>query len=130
MTNLNQLSLTELARLIRGKQVSSVEVAESFIAQIESRNPTLNAMVTLNHRLLDQAKAADAHLARGEALGPLHGVPITVKDTIETAGLRTTSGSLIRADYVPDTNAPVVELLKNAGALNLGKTNAAEMAMD
>ncbi|HSE25552.1 MAG TPA: amidase [Pyrinomonadaceae bacterium] len=130
MTNLNQLSLTELATLIRGKQVSSVEVAESFIAQIESRNPTLNAMVTLNHRLLDQARAADAQLANGEALGVLHGVPISVKDTIETAGLRTTSGSLIRADYVPETDAPAVELLKNAGALILGKTNAAEMAMD
>jgi len=130
MSNLNELSLTELATLIRGKQISSVEVAESFIAQIESRNPTLNAMVTLNHSLLDQAKAADAQLARREALGLLHGIPISVKDTIETAGLRTTSGSLIRTDYVPDTDAPAVELLKNAGALILGKTNAAEMAMD
>jgi Asp-tRNA(Asn)/Glu-tRNA(Gln) amidotransferase A subunit family amidase len=130
MTNLNQLSLTKLATLIRGKQVSSVEVAESLIAQIESRNPTLNAMVTLNHRLLDQAKAADAQLARGEAPGLLHGIPITVKDTIETAGIRTTSGSLTRADYVPETDAPSVERLKNAGALVLGKTNAAEMAMD
>lgn len=130
MTNLNQLSLTELARLIRGKQIWSVEVVKSFIAQIESRNPTLNAIVTLNDRLLDQAAAADLHLARGEALGPLHGVPISVKDTIETAGLRSTSCSQTRANHVPETDAPAVGLLKNAGALILGKTNAAEMAMD
>src|SRR5678816_283967 len=106
MTNLNQLSLTELARLIRGKQISSVEVVKSFIAQIESRNPTLNAIVTLNDRLLDQAAAADLHLARGEALGPLHGVPISVKDTIETAGLRSTSCSQTRANHVPEIDAP------------------------
>ncbi len=63
-------------------------------------------------------------------LGPLHGVPVTVKDTIETAGLRTTSGSVTRADYVPTRDAPAVARLKAAGAIILGKTNAAEMAMD
>ncbi len=67
---------------------------------------------------------------RGDSAGVLHGVPITIKDTIETAGLRTTSGSKIRADYVPQTDAPAVARLKAAGAIILGKTNAAEMAMD
>jgi len=130
MTNLNQLSLVELATLVRGKQVSSVEVAEAFIAQIETINPNLNAIVTLNDRLLDQAKAADAQLAKGQSFGVLHGIPITIKDTIETAGLRSTSGSKIRVEYVPASDAPAVELLKQAGVIILGKTNAAEMAKD
>jgi len=130
MTNLNQLSLLELATLIRDKQVSSVEVVESFITQIETANPNLNAIVTLNDRLLDQAKAADDQLSQGRQLGMLHGLPITIKDTIDIAGLRTTSGSRTHADYVPRVDAPAVELLKNAGALVLGKTNPSEMAMD
>ncbi|HET6861593.1 MAG TPA: amidase [Pyrinomonadaceae bacterium] len=130
MTNLNQLSLTELTTVIRNKQVSSLEVVQSFIAQVEALNSNLNAIVTLNDRLLDHARLSDAQLAKGEIAGPLHGIPITVKDTIETEGLRTTSGSLIRVDYVPTTDAPAVEMLKQAGAIILGKTNAAEMAMD
>jgi amidase len=130
MTNLYQLSLTELTTLIRHKQVSSLEVVQSFIAQVEALNSNLNAIVTLNDRLLDHARLCDAQLATGEIVGALHGIPITVKDTIETEGLRTTSGSRIRVDYVPTTDAPAVEMLRQAGAIILGKTNAAEMAMD
>ena len=130
MTNLHQLSLTELTTLVRNKQVSSLEVVQSFIAQVEALNSNLNAIVTLNDRLLDHAKMSDARLAKGEVAGPLQGIPITIKDTIETSGLRTTSGSRIRAGYIPATDAPAVEMLKRAGAIILGKTNAAEMAMD
>ncbi|MCA1574019.1 MAG: amidase [Acidobacteria bacterium] len=80
--------------------------------------------------LLDRAREAEASLMSGDVLGPLHGVPITIKDTIETAGLRSTSGSTMRAQFVPEHDAPSVARLKGAGALILGKTNAAEMAMD
>jgi amidase len=80
--------------------------------------------------VLERARAAEAALLRGDAVGALHGVPITVKDTIETASLRTTSGSVVRAGYVPGVDAPAVARLKAAGAIVLGKTNAAEMAMD
>ena len=111
-------SLTKLAELIRKREVSSVEVVEAHLEQISALNPALNAIVTL---------AADVSV---HAEGPLAGVPVTVKDTIETAGIRTTSGSRIRADYVPERDAPAVARLKAAGAIVLGKTNAAEMAMD
>ncbi|MGH9967170.1 MAG: amidase [Pyrinomonadaceae bacterium] len=112
------------------KQASPVEVAEAFLGRIERLNPSLNAIVTVAPDLLARAREAEVSLARGEAAGPLHGVPITIKDTLETAGLRTTSGSPRRARFVPESDAPSVALLKAAGAIILGKTNPAEMAMD
>jgi Asp-tRNA(Asn)/Glu-tRNA(Gln) amidotransferase A subunit family amidase len=90
----------------------------------------LNAIVTIAPDVIERAKAAEAAVMRGDELGALHGVPVTIKDTIETAGLRTTSGSVIRKNYVPDADAPAVARLKAAGAIVLGKSNAAEMAMD
>jgi len=120
-TSLCDQSLTKLAELIRRREVSAVEVIEAHLQQIERLNPALNAIVTLNERAVDQARAAE---------GDLCGLPITIKDTIETAGLRTTSGSRLRADYVPSADAPAVARLKRAGAVILGKTNPAEMAMD
>lgn len=111
-------SLTQLAELIRKREVSSREVVEAHLERIASLNPALNAIVTLAP---DVSKSSE---------GPLCGVPITVKDTIETAGIRTTSGSRIRADYMPERDAPGVARLKAAGAIILGKTNPAEMAMD
>ena len=114
-------SLTELVELLRKREVSAVEVVEAHLEQISRLNPQLNAIVTLNPQAVDLA---------GSATGELGGLPITVKDTIETAGLRTTSGSRLRADYVPVRDAPAVARLKAAGAIVLGKTNAAEMAMD
>ena len=123
-------SLTRLAELIRTRSVSPVEVAEALLEQISKLNPELNAIVTLAPDLMDRSRAAEAAVMRGDELGPLHGVPLTIKDTIETAGLLTTSGSKLRADFVPTNDAPAVARLKAAGALVLGKTNAAEMAMD
>jgi len=125
-TGLPDKSLTELVDLIRARSVSPLEVAQAHLERIEALNPKLNAIVTLAPDLLDRASA----LSRIEPIGPLHGVPVTIKDTIETAGLRTTSGSRIRASYVPTQDAPAVARLKAAGAIVLGKTNAAEMAMD
>jgi Asp-tRNA(Asn)/Glu-tRNA(Gln) amidotransferase A subunit family amidase len=121
-TDLVKQSLTEMARLVRMREVSPVELVEAHLEQISRLNPGLNAIVTLAPDVLERAKVAPS--------GALHGVPITIKDTIETAGLLTTSGSKMRADYIPTTDAPAVARLKAAGAIILGKTNAAEMAMD
>ncbi len=126
---LTELSAHELAGLIRSRQVSPVEVADAYLNRIARINPSLNAIVSLAPDLRDQALEAEAALLRGEVIGPLHGVPITIKDTIETAALRTTSGSRLRAKYLPATDATVVKRLKAAGAVILGKTNTPEMAI-
>jgi len=123
-------SLTRIVELIRSGAVSPVEVAEAHLDQIGKLNPQLNAIVTLAPDLLEKAKEAESALQRGGHVGPLHGVPVTIKDTIETAGLLSTSGSKLRADYIPAKDAPAVARLKAAGAIVLGKTNASEMAMD
>ena len=122
-------SATELAKLIRAREVSPVEVVEAHLRRIERLNPALNAIVTLSSRALDQARAAESDLTNGKQVGPLHGVPLTVKDTIDTEGLRSTSGSRLRANHVPDRDATVVARLKEAGAIVLGKTNTPEMAI-
>jgi len=124
------LSLRDIVKAIVAREVSPVEVAQTYLERISQLNPTLNAVVTVAPDVLERARAAETALLRGDRVGALHGVPITVKDTIETAGLRTTSGSAIRAAYVPTVDAPAVARLKAAGAVILGKTNAAEMAMD
>jgi Asp-tRNA(Asn)/Glu-tRNA(Gln) amidotransferase A subunit family amidase len=130
MTETTANSLASLAELIRSRNASPVEVAHAYLDRIEQINPKLNAIVTLAADLLAKAKEAEAAVMRGDALGALHGVPVTIKDTIETAGLRTTSGSVMRANFVPQRDADAVARLKAAGAIILGKTNTAEMAMD
>jgi amidase len=115
---------TELAKLIRSRRASAVEVLDAHLAQIAQHNPALNAIVTLDaERAQARAKEADAALARGEVWGLLHGVPVTIKDSFATTGLRTTSGYPPLADYVPAEDATVVARLKAAGAIVLGKTN-------
>ena len=126
-TDLVKRTLAEIARLIKTREVSPVEVAEAHLERISRLNPGLNAIVTLAPDVLERARAAEA---AKDPSGPLHGVPITIKDTIETAGIRSTSGSVVRQEYIPQTDAPAVARLKAAGAIILGKTNAAEMAMD
>lgn len=103
---------------------------EAYLGRIEELNPRLNAIVTLAPDLLERARAAETEVMKGEAVGALHGVPLTVKDTIETEGLRTTSGSLLRAGYVPQRDAPAVARLKASGAILLGKTNVSELALN
>ncbi|HEV8429448.1 MAG TPA: amidase [Pyrinomonadaceae bacterium] len=130
MSELVELPLRTLAKMIQQREVSPVEVAEAHLERIARLNPALNAIVTIAPDVIERAKAAETALLRGEQVGSLHGLPVTIKDTIDTAGLRTTSGSKIRMNYVPETDAPAVARLRAAGAIVLGKTNAAEMAMD
>ncbi|SEG95393.1 aspartyl-tRNA(Asn)/glutamyl-tRNA(Gln) amidotransferase subunit A [Actinacidiphila yanglinensis] len=119
---------TELAELIRTGEVSSVEVVQAHLDRIEATNPRLNAIVTLADGALDAAKAADEERARGAAVGPLHGVPFTVKDGFDTAGVLTQRGSPIFAGRVPDTDATGVARLKGAGGILLAKTNLPEFS--
>jgi hypothetical protein len=130
MSELIKKSLTELAAMIKDRVVSPVEVAKAYLEQISKMNPQLNAIATLSPDLLDRARESEAAVMRGENFGALHGVPVTIKDTIDTAHLRTTSGSKVRSAHIPTHDAPAVSRLKSAGAIILGKTNAAEMAMD
>jgi len=122
-------SAHDLAQLIRSRAVSAVEVTESHLAQIAQLNPALNAIVTIAPDVLDRARERDSEAAAGNISGPLHGVPVTVKDTIATAGIRSTSGSRLLAENFPAGDALVVERLRSAGAIILGKTNTPEMAI-
>ena len=118
---------TELAELIRLKEVSPVEVTDAVLDRIERLNPGLGAFVTVTAEAARaEAQAAEAVITRGEALGPLGGVPISIKDLTYTGGVRTTRGSRLYADYVPDEDAPIVERVRAAGAVVLGKTNTPE----
>ena len=118
---------TELARRIAHREVSVTEVVCAHLAQIERVNPQVNAVVTLTaERALDEARAKDAALARGEAPGPLFGLPVVHKDLVPTRGIRTTYGSPIYRDHVPDDDALIVERLRAAGAVTLGKSNTPE----
>jgi amidase len=121
------MTATELARRLRARELSAVEVMQAHLAQIERVNPRVNAIVTLlPERALAGARAADAALARGEPTGPLHGLPVAHKDLTLTRGIRTTFGSPIYRDFVPDTNALIVDRLQAAGAITIGKTNTPE----
>ena len=120
--NPTELPALALARAIRAKELSSVEVVEAHLQRIEAVNPRLNAVVQLSQTALSEARAADAAIARGEALGALHGVPFTVKDWIETAGIVCAAGVEMRREYVPKHDAPVVARMRAAGAILLGKT--------
>jgi amidase len=118
---------TTLAAQIRAREISAREVLEAHLAQIERLNPQVNALVTLDVAgARAQADAADAQLAAGEAVGPLHGLPVVHKDLNETRGMRTTFGSPIFADHVPEVDAIIVERLRAAGAISLGKSNTPE----
>ncbi|HEY0348165.1 MAG TPA: amidase [Pyrinomonadaceae bacterium] len=122
-------SLPEVAELISSRAISSVDLVETYLNRIEEFNPALNAIVTIAPDVLESARRCDSESARGNIIGPLHGIPLTIKDTIATKGIRTTSGSRLRADDVPQHDAPVVTRLKAAGAIILGKTNVPEMAI-
>lgn len=130
MTDLTSMSATEMARAIREKRVSSVELVEAHLRRIERVNPKINALVTMTPDPLEKARAADQAVAAGRRLGPLHGVPFTVKDCIDTAGIRTTWGTLLLKDNVPSADATAVARLKRAGGVMLGKTNLPEFALD
>ncbi|HVP79669.1 MAG TPA: amidase [Thermodesulfobacteriota bacterium] len=123
-------SATALAKAIREKRVSSEEVINAYLKRIRAVNPKLNAVVQeLGDAACEQARAADRALARGNLLGPFHGVPMTIKDTLDTAGVITTGGTQGRARFVPKEDAFAVARMRSAGAILLGKTNVPELAL-
>jgi amidase len=124
------MTARELAGRIRARELSAREVMSAHLAQIERVNPRVNAIVSQipPEQALAMADAADDVVARGAALGPLHGLPVAHKDVTDTAGLRTTYGSPIYREHVPTQDALLVERLKRAGALTIGKTNVPEFA--
>lgn len=127
MQELCFLTARELARMIRQRDISAKEVMQAHLDQIDKINPKVNAIVTLlPERGLAQAQQADDALAKGAPIGPLHGLPIAHKDLVNTAGIRTTYGSPLFKDHVPHTDDLIVERLRTAGAITIGKTNAPE----
>ncbi len=127
---LTSLSATMLARCIRTNLVPSVAVVDAHLARLATVNPQLNAVVQVSAEAArQQARAADEAIARGESVGPLHGVPITLKDSLDTAGVVSTWGTAGRADYTPARDATVVARLRAAGAIILGKTNTPEFTL-
>jgi aspartyl-tRNA(Asn)/glutamyl-tRNA(Gln) amidotransferase subunit A len=128
-TELTRLSLVEATAMLRRKTVSPVELAQAFIARIERLNPALNAFITVTaEQALQQARQAEAEIHRGHWRGALHGMPLALKDLIDTAGIRTTAASAVFKDRVPTEDADVVRRLKAAGAVLLGKLNMHEFA--
>src|SRR5215218_6051825 len=117
-------SALSLGRAIRARQVSSAEVVSAYLQRIDQVNPTINAIVQrVDERARAEARAADAALARGDTGGPFHGVPFTVKDIFDVAGVVSAAGLEERAAFVPERDAVVVARMRGAGAILLGKTN-------
>ncbi|HEV3471798.1 MAG TPA: amidase family protein, partial [Actinomycetota bacterium] len=117
-------SATALADALARKKLSSRELLELYLQRVDKLNPELNAVVTLDvERAMVRATELDEILTRSGPVGPLHGLPITVKDCFETAGIRTTAGAKEFADHVPERDADAVMRLKAAGAVVFGKTN-------
>ncbi|MGH2355770.1 MAG: amidase, partial [Chloroflexota bacterium] len=124
-------SATDAARMLRRKEISSRELTEMLLARIDVVNPALNAVVELRREAaLREAATSDDAIARGNGAGPLHGVPMTLKDSFHVAGLHTTWGSPAFKDFVADSDATVARRLKQAGAIIIGKTNVAFMLAD
>jgi aspartyl-tRNA(Asn)/glutamyl-tRNA(Gln) amidotransferase subunit A len=127
MTDLAFASAAELASMIRNREISPIEVIQATLSRIEQSQPILNAFITVAFEpAMEAAKAAEAAVMGDAVLGPLYGVPVAVKDLVPTAGIRTTWGSLIFKDHVPDADAVVVARLKRAGAIAVGKTTTPE----
>ncbi|UDL93199.1 amidase [Lichenihabitans sp. PAMC28606] len=129
--DLSRRSATELARLIASRTVTSRAVVSAFLSRIETFNPTYNAIVSLRPAadILAEADRADEAVARGQTIGPLHGLPIAIKDLAATKGLRTTLGSPLYSDNVPDADALAVARVRGAGAIIIGKTNTPEFGL-
>jgi aspartyl-tRNA(Asn)/glutamyl-tRNA(Gln) amidotransferase subunit A len=124
------LSLKEASDLVRRRTISPVELTATCLKRIEAYNPALNAFITVTRdQAIETAHAMQAEQRQGKWRGPLHGIPIAVKDAIDTAGVRTTAASELFKDRVPSEDAEAVRRLKNAGAVLLGKTNMHEFAL-
>jgi aspartyl-tRNA(Asn)/glutamyl-tRNA(Gln) amidotransferase subunit A len=123
------LTISAVAPLIKKKQISPLELTRSYLARIKQLNPKLNAFLAMaEEEAMAAAKKAERDIRQGKYRGPLHGIPLSIKDNIATKGVVTTAGSKILADWVPDHDATVVERLRAAGAIILGKTNMHEWA--
>jgi Asp-tRNA(Asn)/Glu-tRNA(Gln) amidotransferase A subunit family amidase len=130
MSELTFLSAVNMAQRIREKKISPVELAEAHLAKIARLNPKLNAFVHVDlERVRSEARKAEAAVKRNETLGPLHGVPISIKSSLDVAGLRCESGTRLRAGHVARQDAPLVARLRHAGAIVLGVTNTPELLM-
>jgi amidase len=124
-------SATQLVKAIKDKKIKSIELIELFMERYNRLNPKINAIVATDFDVaLKRAQKADAAMAKGEDWGPLHGLPMTLKDGFETIGIRTTFGSSNFKNYMPVQNAEVVQSLLNAGAIIFGKTNMSLFGMD
>ena len=131
MTDILFQSATNAASMLRDRQISSRELTELVFERIDAINPAVNAVVELQHEAaLLAATAADEAIARGVTVGPLHGVPMTIKDSFNVAGLHTTWGNSAFKDYVASTDATIVRRLRDAGAIVIGKTNVHFMLAD
>lgn len=129
-TDLTSLSALGMAAAVRSKEISPVELVEAHLARIEKLNPGLNAFVQLDaERARREAKSAERAVKNSPSLGPLHGVPISIKSSIDVAGLRCEAGTKLRAGYVAQQDAPLVARLRAAGAIILGVTNTPELLM-
>ncbi len=130
MTNYSHLSITEVSELIRQKKVSPVELVTGCLERIEQLHPKLNAFIKVTaDQALQEAKIAEREITNGTWKGPLHGIPVGVKDFFDTAGIRTTAAFAAFKDRVPAKDAEVVTKLKEAGAIVLGKLNMHELGM-
>ena len=130
MKNILQLSIHEASELIKEKKLSPVDLIEALIERIEETNPLTNAYITVREKeeLLEEAKRCELEILNGQYKGPLHGIPISIKDMIFTKDIKTTMGSAVYKDYVPTEDAIVVQRLKKAGAIIVGKVNTHEFA--
>lgn len=127
--DLNKASIKQVTNAIKQKQISTLDVAKHFLKRVEKINPEINAVITLNDQLLQQAKELDEKISKGSVEGKLLGIPVGIKDMLCTKGLRTTAASKILHNFVPPYDATVVEKIKQSGGLILGKLNQDEFAM-
>ena len=124
-----KLTISEIAPMIQAREVSPVDLTEAALAEAERRQPALNSFITImREQAMEQAEQAEDELSRGQYRGPLHGIPIGIKDNIATGGIRTTLGTKVLTDHVPEEDAEVVRRCKEAGAIILGKENLEEFA--
>ncbi|HEX9029097.1 MAG TPA: amidase, partial [Anaerolineales bacterium] len=124
------LTITQASELIRKGELSPVDLTQAYLERIASLDPQVNSYITITaDQALEQARQAEVEIQRGQDRGPLHGIPLALKDLYETRGVRTTAGSRFFADYVPEADAATVQKLHEAGAVLLGKLNMHEIAL-
>ena len=130
MNDIVYASAKSIAKAIKEKEISSCEVVEFCLKHIKKVNPKINAVVCIDEeKAFSEAKKADDELSKGHIRGPLHGVPMTIKDNLDTAGMVTTGGTKGRESFIPKVDATVVSRLREAGAILVGKTNTPELTL-